>query len=48
MIKKYYLNYFNKRKVKIRTSMDIVFKKLFGNENNKDILVHFIDIILRF
>jgi len=43
-----YLNNINKRKVDIDPSMDIVFKRLFRNENNKDILVHFLNDILRF
>jgi len=38
---KEYLNNNNKREVTIKPTLDIVFKRLFDNKDNKDILVHF-------
>ncbi|ORX61140.1 hypothetical protein BCR36DRAFT_341455 [Piromyces finnis] len=43
-----YLNYNNRRVITIKPTVDIVFKRLFGNEKNKEILVHFLNSILKY
>lgn len=40
-IKDDYYNSSNDKEIEIKPSMDVVFQKLFGNDYNKDILVHY-------
>ncbi|ORX61155.1 hypothetical protein BCR36DRAFT_315473 [Piromyces finnis] len=43
-----YLSYCNRRVITIKPTVNIVFKRLFGNEKNKDILVHFLNSVLKY
>ncbi|ORX47645.1 hypothetical protein BCR36DRAFT_295180 [Piromyces finnis] len=45
---KEFLNRSNERVITIRPTVDIIFKRLFGNENNKEILVHFLNSVLKY
>eukprot|EP00833_Pecoramyces_ruminatium_P004214 jgi/Orpsp1_1/1178246/evm.model.c7180000064582.1 len=43
-----FFNNFNNCEIEINPILDIVYKKLFENEDNKDIFVHFLNTILKY